>query len=322
MSGIEFLETCIGYNLSSRGERYSEWNTVGRLFQRTKTAVSRPVPRGPRAEESWRAPIYGEMVSVIPQLPRSPVENGIHSVILPSQRNSFRPKKKLTRVVNGLSNNQHLTKQFNIPPELFWTSKRNSKKHNFTIPRIVIEKIEDERPWDFANSPRRKMASFTRPGLNCNKNFLHPSYTVCAAVSANDPGALKNIILSGAVNIDQLCSNGASALHEAAYDGKVDCVIALLQCGADVNNEDGEGWTPLHAAVCGQSIQCAELLVRRGANVKAKTDDGLSPLAIATQQKDTEMIKLLTLVSNQPHKVDKPKRSYKQAKEFFVPIFV
>lgn len=166
------------------------------------------------------------------------------------------------------------------------------------------------------------MGSFTRPGLNCNKNFLHPAYTVCAAVSANDPGALKNIILSGAVNIDQLCSNGASALHEAAYDGKVDCVIALLQCGADVNNEDGEGWTPLHAAVCGQSIQCAELLVRRGANVKAKTDDGLSPLAIATQQKDTEMIKLLTLVSNQPQKADKPKRSYKQAKEFFVPIVV
>lgn len=261
------------------------------------------------------------MVSVLPQLPRIP-ENGIHSVISPAQRNNFRPKKKLTRIVNGLNNNQDITKQFSIPPQLFWTSKTNLKKHNFTIPRIVIDKAEDERPRDYANVSRKRLGSYTRPGLNCNTKLLHPSYTVCAAVSANDAGALKNILLSGTVNINQLSSNGASALHEAAYDGKVSCVIALLQCGAEVNIEDGEGWTPLHAAVCGQSTQCAELLVRRGANVKAKTDDGLSPLAIAMQQKDMEMIKLLTLVSNQTQKTDKPKRSYKQAKEFFAPIFV
>jgi len=132
----------------------------------------------------------------------------------------------------------------------------------------------------------------TRTKLQCK--LLHPAYTMCAAVSANDPGALKNIILSGTVNIDHLTSSGASALHEAAYDGKVACVHALLQCGADVNIVDSEGWTPLHAAVCGRNRQCAELLIRRGANVRAKTDDGLMPLGIALQQKDRDMIKLLT----------------------------
>lgn len=260
------------------------------------------------------------MVSVIPQLPRIP-ESGINSVILPMQRNSFRPKKKLTRISNGL-NKQDIAKQFSIPPELFWTSKTNTKKHNFIIPRIVIDRVEDDQPWDCANGPRRRLNSYARPGQNCNTKLLHPSYTACAAVAANDPGALKNIILSGTVNIDQLSSNGASALHEAAYDGKLSCVVTLLQCGADVNIEDGEGWTPLHAAVCGQSTQCAELLVRRGANVRAKTDDGLTPLAIAMQQKDTEMIKVLTLFSNQTQIPDRPKRSYRQAKEFFAPIFV
>lgn len=260
------------------------------------------------------------MVSVIPQLPRIP-ESGINSVILPMQRNSFRPKKKLTRISNGL-NKQDIAKQFSIPPELFWTSKTNTKKHNFIIPRIVIDRVEDDQPWDCANGSRRRLNSYARPGQNCNTKLLHPSYTACAAVAANDPGALKNIILSGTVNIDQLSSNGASALHEAAYDGKLSCVVTLLQCGADVNIEDGEGWTPLHAAVCGQSTQCAELLVRRGANVRAKTDDGLTPLAIAMQQKDTEMIKVLTLFSNQTQIPDRPKRSYRQAKEFFAPIFV
>lgn len=261
------------------------------------------------------------MVSVIPQLPRIS-ENGINSMILPTSLNNYRPKKKLTRIVNGLNNlnNQDLSRQLNsIPPQLFWTPKTNSKKtHNFTIPRIVVDKAED----DIANSMKRYSCGFTRLGENCSNSLLHPSFAASAAVAANDPPALKSIILSGAVNIDQLNSNGASALHEAAYDGKVGCVIALLQYGADVDNEDNEGWTPLHAAVCGQSIQCAELLIRRGANVRAKTDDGLSPLAIAMQQTDTEMIKLLTLFSNQRRIADKPKRSYKQAKEFFTPVVV
>lgn len=258
------------------------------------------------------------MVSVIPQLPRIK-ENGINSMILPTNLSNFRPKKKLTRIVKGLQH-QDITRQLSsIPPQLFWTPKTNSKKtHNFTIPKIVVDKAEDEH----TNTMRRYSCDHPRPGQNCGTKLLHPSFVASAAVAANDPAALQNIILSGSVNIDELNSNGASALHEAAYDGKVGCVIALLQFGADVNMEDTEGWTPLHAAVCGQSTQCAELLIRRGANVRAKTDDGLSSLAIAMQQTDTEMIKLLTLFSNQRRIVDRPKRSYKQAKEFFTPIFV
>lgn len=262
------------------------------------------------------------MVSVIPQLPRMPVESGmnLNSVILP-QRNSFRPKKKLTRLVNGRKT-QDIINQYSFPPQLFITSKTQTK-NTFSIPQIIIDTVEDERPWENTQSPLRRPRSYKRPGLNCNTKFLHPSYTMCSAVSANDPGALKNIILSGTVNIDQATSSGASALHEAAYDGKISCVHALIQCGADVEIVDSEGWTPLHAAVCGRNKQCAELLIRRGANVKAKTDEGLTPLGIALQQKDSEMIKLLTSVSNQSQARNRSKPcSYKQAKEFFAPSFV
>lgn len=270
---------------------------------------------------------HSEMVSVLPaQLPRMPVENGINpvsSVLLP-QRNSFRPKKKLTRLVNGLNANQ-----YSFPQHLFLTSvpKTNTKK-NVSVPQIIIDAAEDElRPVENTQAPKRRLVrsavSYTRPGLNCNAKFLHPSYTVCAAVSANDPGALKNIILSGTVNIDQATSSGASALHEAAYDGKIGCVQALIQCGADVNIVDGEGWTPLHAAVCGRNKLCVELLIRRDANVIAKTYDGLTPQGIALQQKDRDMIKLLTSLSNKTHTTNRSKAiSYKQAKESFVPSSV
>lgn len=263
------------------------------------------------------------MVSVLPQLPRMPIESGmnLNSVILP-QRNSFRPKKKLTRLVNGLKT-QDITNQYSFPPQLFITSTKKNIKNTFSVPQIIIDTVEDERPWENSQASMRRKLSYTRPGLNCNAKFLHPSYTVCSAVSANDPGALKNIILSGTVNIDQLTSSGASALHEAAYDGKIGCVHALIQCGADVEIEDSEGWTPLHAAVCGRNRQCAELLIRRGANIRAKTDDGLTPLGIALQQKDSEMIKLLTSVSNQSQTTNRSKPcSYKQAKEIFAPSSV
>lgn len=258
------------------------------------------------------------MVSVLPQLPFMPVESGMNpvsSVLLP-QRNSFRPKKKLTRLANGLKT-QGITNQYNLPPQLFVTSKTNTKKCS-SVPQIIIDTVEDERPWENTQAPRQRLQSYTKPGLNCNARLLHPSYAVCAAVSANDPGALKNIILSGTVNIDQPTSSGASALHEAVYDGKVGCVNALIQCGADVNILDGEGWTPLHAAVCGRSTQCAELLIGRGANAKAKTDDGLSPLGIALQQKDREMIKLLTTLSNRTQTTNRSKPlSFKEAKAMF-----
>lgn len=256
------------------------------------------------------------MVSVLPRMPVESGMNSVNSVILP-QRNSFRPKKKLTRLANGLKA-QDITNQYSFPPQLFITSKTNTKKTQFSVPQIIIDTVEDERPWENMQAHRRRLLSYTRPGLNCNANFLHPAYTMCAAVSANDPGALKNIILSGTVNIDQLTSSGASALHEAAYDGKIACVHALIQCGADVNIVDSEGWTPLHAAVCGRNRQCAELLIRRGANVRAKTDDGLMPLGIALQQKDREMIKLLTSLCNQMQTTNRSKScSYKQAKGLF-----
>lgn len=321
--GIEFPSPVV----LSQG---TDINNYSRLFAGSTAELFRCVEQGTLAVtakvpdlqvgETTATPRSG-MVSV---LPRMPVENGmnLNSVILP-QRNSFRPKKKLTRLVNGLKT-QDITNQYSFPPQLFITSKTNTKtKNTFSVPQIIIDTVEDERPWENTQASMRRLRSYTRPGLNCNAKFLHPSYTVCAAVSANDPGALKNIILSGTVNIDQLTSSGASALHEAAYDGKTACVHALIQCGADVEIEDSEGWTPLHAAVCGRNSQCAELLIRRGANVRAKTDDGLTPLGIALQQKDREMIKLLTSVSNQSQITNTSKPcSYKQAKEFFAPSSV
>ena len=205
------------------------------------------------------------------------------------QRRHLRPKKKLTRLsyrgldAKGLND---LTKLwFGLDEKVHIDNTRKTQK--FVIPKIVVEEVK------FLNDGDEHKCSSDRvyPSLS---GLLHPSDAVYSAVSRNDPEALKNILMSGTVNINQLNSSGVTALHEAAFEGKLKCVEALVQCGADVNSLDREGWTPLHAAVCGGKRKCAASLVARGANMRARNNDGLTPFAIAMQQRDSEMMKILS----------------------------
>jgi ankyrin repeat protein len=58
-------------------------------------------------------------------------------------------------------------------------------------------------------------------------------------------------------------NGGRTALHVAASLGKLDIVIPLLECGADVNARDKFGWTPLHFACAGGYLAVVEKLLDR-----------------------------------------------------------
>ncbi|GLH08976.1 Poly [ADP-ribose] polymerase tankyrase [Gryllus bimaculatus] len=80
-----------------------------------------------------------------------------------------------------------------------------------------------------------------------------------------------------------------TALHNAAYRGKIDVVAFLLELGLDVDSEDIWGSTPLHmAALLGQT-KCAIFLVNKGADVNAFNSLGETPLhkAFASKRKNT-----------------------------------
>ena len=64
------------------------------------------------------------------------------------------------------------------------------------------------------------------------------------------------------------------SLIDATESNNKEEVKRLLQSGADINQEDGDGWTALIVAAMNGNIEIAELLVRSNAdvNVKTKTD--------------------------------------------------
>ena len=85
---------------------------------------------------------------------------------------------------------------------------------------------------------------------------------------------------------------GFIPLHHAASGGHKDVVEMLLAKGADVNAKDKYGWTPLDSAVYGQK-DVAELLIRAGANVNSKYEWGQTPLMWAATEGYTPMAELL-----------------------------
>ncbi|XP_009076201.1 PREDICTED: protein phosphatase 1 regulatory subunit 12B-like, partial [Acanthisitta chloris] len=69
----------------------------------------------------------------------------------------------------------------------------------------------------------------------------------------------------------------------ACIDENLDMVKFLVDNGANVNQQDNEGWTPLHAvASCGY-LNIAEYLISHGANVAAVNSEGEVPSDIAEE---------------------------------------
>ena len=81
----------------------------------------------------------------------------------------------------------------------------------------------------------------------------------------------------------KICSttNGAIALHDAAFNGSTACLRLLLRAGADVNARGNNGGTPLHAASNKGRVDAAKLLIAAGASLEARSQDGTTPLRLA-----------------------------------------
>jgi len=87
------------------------------------------------------------------------------------------------------------------------------------------------------------------------------------------------------------CSYGPANLHDAAYDGDLARVEALVNQGVDVNQKNADGAYPLNYAAAGNQLEILRYLIAQGANVSAQDDEGETALHCATRygggQEDT-----------------------------------
>lgn len=109
---------------------------------------------------------------------------------------------------------------------------------------------------------------------------------------------------AGAVN--GRARDGWTALHLAAFFGRLDAARRLLGAGADVNAVSANAManTPLHAAAAGGHGQVALLLIEAGADVNARDAGQHTPLHIAAEAGDGPVVKALLARGADPHAVD------------------
>eukprot|EP00899_Mesostigma_viride_P009184 jgi/Mesvir1/18267/Mv09536-RA.1 len=105
------------------------------------------------------------------------------------------------------------------------------------------------------------------------------------------PCMLDTFAWSAAAVSMQQC--GDIPLHKASLAGKLDIIMHLLSCGADVNAKGEAGNTPLHqASYCGK-LDIVKHLVSCGADVHAKNEDGATPIDVAKRKGREDVAKFL-----------------------------
>ena len=84
-----------------------------------------------------------------------------------------------------------------------------------------------------------------------------------------------------------------SPIHNAAQNGNLNRVKALLNQGVPVNTRDNHSWTPLHSAAMSGNLNVVKELLRRGANVNPRTPEGSTPLHYAAMTENLNVVKEL-----------------------------
>ncbi|WP_165072330.1 ankyrin repeat domain-containing protein [Paludisphaera rhizosphaerae] len=88
---------------------------------------------------------------------------------------------------------------------------------------------------------------------------------------------IKALVAAGA-ELEAADASGWTALHRAAEAGDIAAIGALIDAGADIDAAEPDGWRPLHMAASDNKVEAIEALIRRGADLHARDLRGFTPL--------------------------------------------
>jgi uncharacterized protein len=100
------------------------------------------------------------------------------------------------------------------------------------------------------------------------------------------------------------------ALADAAMNGDLSAMHALLKKGADPNARGSFGTPPLHWRVRVDDVASAKRLLKSGADPNGLTERGLSPLSIAISNGNPEMVGLLIEAGADTHHAEPSGETY------------
>lgn len=110
------------------------------------------------------------------------------------------------------------------------------------------------------------------------------SADIVQAISAGDEDALYALLCEGAPIDLPIAAGGTTPLHCAVNRGRLACVQALLNRGANLDVYDTEGNTPLYLAAQRGLLDCVKILLKAGAapNLPHR-QSGKTPLMVAVE---------------------------------------
>jgi ankyrin repeat protein len=85
----------------------------------------------------------------------------------------------------------------------------------------------------------------------------------------------------------------AGPMHDAAHDGDLEAVRALIAEDAGLNNPGDNGETPLILAILEGHAAVAEVLIEQGADIHARNEGGFTPLHAAAYVGDVAVAEQL-----------------------------
>jgi ankyrin repeat protein len=87
--------------------------------------------------------------------------------------------------------------------------------------------------------------------------------------------------------------NPTKSLHQAARDGDIEQLKALIAKKVNLEEVDAVGWTPLRCTIEVFQPEAAKVLIEGGANVNGKYADGTTPLMLASIRGQKDVVEAL-----------------------------
>ena len=123
-------------------------------------------------------------------------------------------------------------------------------------------------------------------------NFVAAQSEVADATMQSDIETVHRLLERGA-DVNEVQSDGATALHWAAYHGDADMAALLLEAGANPSIANRNGSTPMWLAVNRGEATVIEVLLKGGADANEALPLGRRPLMLAARTGVVEAVNVL-----------------------------